>query len=171
MIYLPFVCSPIIGDNVAHEPHGIHIILSFFLSIVLTLDCNDRAICPQKGSPGYILGCIGHEGCTMTKMMIVTHALLTHLPTSCPRGPFSASILIALSGGMDKLVVAWDFYKGRATQLIETGKNHVPCHRSYLNFNLKGYVLLLHPTSYTLYIEKYQATSYFAKPFPFAFLL
>ncbi|KAG0213143.1 WD repeat-containing protein 53 [Mortierella sp. GBA30] len=28
--------------------------------------------------------------------------------------------LQALSGGMDKLVVAWDFYKGRATQLIET---------------------------------------------------
>lgn len=48
--------------------------------------------------------------------------LLTLLPTFCPRGSFSASILIALSGGMDKLVVAWDFYKGRATQLIETGK-------------------------------------------------
>ncbi|KAF9426618.1 WD repeat-containing protein 53 [Podila epigama] len=28
--------------------------------------------------------------------------------------------LQALSGGMDKLAVAWDFYKGRATQLIET---------------------------------------------------
>ncbi|GJJ72589.1 hypothetical protein EMPS_04947 [Entomortierella parvispora] len=28
--------------------------------------------------------------------------------------------LQALTGGMDKLVVAWDFYKGRATQLIET---------------------------------------------------
>ncbi|KAF9110320.1 WD repeat-containing protein 53 [Mortierella sp. AM989] len=28
--------------------------------------------------------------------------------------------LQALSGGMDKLVVAWDFYKGRATQLIDT---------------------------------------------------
>ncbi|KAG0256611.1 WD repeat-containing protein 53 [Mortierella polycephala] len=28
--------------------------------------------------------------------------------------------LQALSGGMDKLVVAWDFYKGRATQTIET---------------------------------------------------
>ncbi|KAF9353913.1 WD repeat-containing protein 53 [Mortierella sp. AD094] len=28
--------------------------------------------------------------------------------------------LQALSGGMDKLVVAWDFYKGRATQLINT---------------------------------------------------
>ncbi|KAG0303756.1 WD repeat-containing protein 53 [Dissophora globulifera] len=28
--------------------------------------------------------------------------------------------LQALSGGMDKLVVAWDFYKGRAMQLIDT---------------------------------------------------
>ncbi|KAG0016547.1 WD repeat-containing protein 53 [Entomortierella chlamydospora] len=28
--------------------------------------------------------------------------------------------LQALSGGMDKLVVAWDFYKSRATQLIDT---------------------------------------------------
>ncbi|KAF8931917.1 WD repeat-containing protein 53 [Dissophora ornata] len=27
---------------------------------------------------------------------------------------------VALSGGMDKLVVAWDFYKGRAMQLIDT---------------------------------------------------
>ncbi|KAF9997424.1 WD repeat-containing protein 53 [Entomortierella chlamydospora] len=27
---------------------------------------------------------------------------------------------VSLSGGMDKLVVAWDFYKSRATQLIDT---------------------------------------------------
>ncbi|KAG0217447.1 WD repeat-containing protein 53 [Mortierella sp. GBA43] len=30
--------------------------------------------------------------------------------------------LQAISGGMDKSIVAWDFYKGRATQLINTGK-------------------------------------------------
>ncbi|KAF9292764.1 WD repeat-containing protein 53 [Linnemannia elongata] len=43
--------------------------------------------------------------------------------------------LQALSGGMDKLVVAWDFYKGRATQLIETDTPQVDVAQSKQLFN------------------------------------
>ncbi|KAF9129602.1 WD repeat-containing protein 53 [Mortierella sp. 14UC] len=43
--------------------------------------------------------------------------------------------LQALSGGMDKLVVAWDFYKGRATQLIETDMPQVDVAQSKQLFN------------------------------------
>ncbi|KAF9088731.1 WD repeat-containing protein 53 [Mortierella sp. AD031] len=40
-----------------------------------------------------------------------------------------------LSGGMDKLVVAWDFYKGRATQLIETDTPQADVAQSKQLFN------------------------------------
>ncbi|KAG0269849.1 WD repeat-containing protein 53 [Linnemannia exigua] len=40
-----------------------------------------------------------------------------------------------LSGGMDKLVVAWDFYKGRATQLIETDTPQMDVAQSKQLFN------------------------------------
>ncbi|KAG0314221.1 WD repeat-containing protein 53, partial [Linnemannia gamsii] len=43
--------------------------------------------------------------------------------------------LQALSGGMDKLVVAWDFYKGRATQLIDTDTPQVEVAQSKQLFN------------------------------------
>ncbi|KAG0379866.1 WD repeat-containing protein 53 [Mortierella sp. AD032] len=43
--------------------------------------------------------------------------------------------LQALSGGMDKLVVAWDFYKGRATQLIETDTPQADVAQSKQLFN------------------------------------
>ncbi|KAF9912590.1 WD repeat-containing protein 53 [Linnemannia zychae] len=43
--------------------------------------------------------------------------------------------LQALSGGMDKLIVAWDFYKGRATQLIETDVPQVEVAQSKQLFN------------------------------------
>ncbi|KAF9921741.1 WD repeat-containing protein 53 [Linnemannia zychae] len=43
--------------------------------------------------------------------------------------------LQALSGGMDKLVVAWDFYKKRATQLIEIDTPQVDVAQSKQLFN------------------------------------
>ncbi|KAF9968747.1 WD repeat-containing protein 53 [Mortierella alpina] len=52
--------------------------------------------------------------------------------------------LQALSGGMDKQIVAWDFYKGRPTQLIDTGASIlIPSLWLYLSIRISN-LLVLH---------------------------
>jgi WD40 repeat protein len=109
---------------------------------------------------------------TIIVMMTVIHTLLT--PTYFHAFHFTP---IALSGGMDKLVVAWDFYKGRATQLIDTGKmaNRIflllvfhrkyPSHICIFFFCAKPFSLLILLAIDTPQVEVAQSKQLFNPPF------
>lgn len=62
------------------------------------------------------------QGTVQDAVVWMRMALL--LISNLTMGPnaFGVYFCTAISGGMDKLIVAWDFYKRRATQLISTGK-------------------------------------------------